>query len=138
MLEEPNIDGGKIRALREQHGWTQKDLSLKSGIDQSLISALETDRKEDVRFSTMMALAGALGVQPHQLLASLESEPIAPTDPQVSIMMRMVNDMTEDERASVIAFVNFYKDQRHQALAISKKKLRSGSRKLLAKSQKQS
>ncbi len=124
MLEEPNIDGGKIRALREQHGWTQKDLALKSRVDQSLISALETDRKEDVRFSTMMALAGALGVQPHQLLTSVESLPVKPTDPQISIMMRMVNNMTAEERASVIAFVNYYKDQRHQAHLVTRKKTR--------------
>lgn len=128
MLEEVAIDGGKIRSLREQRGWTQKDLALKAGVDQSLISALETDRKEDVRFSTIMALARALNVKPHQLLTSSESSPPEPTDPQINIMMRMVNDMTVDERASVIAFVNHYKDQRKKAEAFSRKKLRSGSK----------
>jgi transcriptional regulator with XRE-family HTH domain len=137
MLDEVNIDGRKIRSLRERRGWTQKDLSLKSGIDQSLISALETDRKEDVRFSTIMALARSLGVQPHQLLTSSESVPVEPTDPQISIMMRMVNNMTVEERASVIALVNLYKYQRNLANAGSKRKLRGGLRKPVANLPKQ-
>lgn len=138
MLEEVAIDGQKIRSLREQRGWTQKELALKSGVDQSLISALETDRKEDVRFSTIMAMARALNVQPHQLLTSSDSPPPEPTDPQITIMMRMVNDMTVEERASVIAFVNLYKDQRKKADAFSKKKLRSGMRKSSVMSPKRS
>ena len=34
----------KIKKIREDKGWTQQDLSMRTGIPQSIISALENER----------------------------------------------------------------------------------------------
>ncbi len=120
MLDDLKIDGGKIRVLRERRGWSQRDLWRESGVDQGTISNLETDQKEDVRFSTMVALAHALGVQPEDLLASAESIETKPNDPQINVMMRLVNDMTREERESAVSFMNWVIAQRRRATPAKK------------------
>ncbi len=120
MIEDARIDGAKIRALREKRGWSQRDLWRESGVDQAVISGLETDRKEEIRFSTIVALAHALGVRAEDLLASAGSVQIKPTDPQINVMMRLVNDMTREERDSAVSFMNWVIAQRRRAAPAKK------------------
>ncbi len=115
MIEDARIDGAKIRALREKRGWSQRELWRESGVDQAVISALETGRKEEIRFSTIHALAHTLGVQAEDLLASTTSVKVEPSDPQINVMMRLVNDMTREERDSAVSFMNWVIAQRRRA-----------------------
>jgi transcriptional regulator with XRE-family HTH domain len=64
------LDGGKIKRVRLRRGLTQRDLSERSGVAQSTISALEK-RGRNERFypSTVTRLADALEVDPDDLLA---------------------------------------------------------------------
>lgn len=52
----------QIKALREQRGWTQKDLAEKAGMKQSRISALENLTYENWSVNTLKRLAKAFGV----------------------------------------------------------------------------
>jgi len=54
--------GRGIRALRLYHGLSQMELDHLSGLDQSIISRLETGRPVSVRFSRVLGLLDALGV----------------------------------------------------------------------------
>jgi len=54
--------GRGIRALRLYHGLSQMELEHLSGLDQSIISRLETGRPVSVRFSRVLGLLDALGV----------------------------------------------------------------------------
>ena len=55
-------NGERLRALREKKGLTQEQLALLAGVRQSVVSKIERG-VIDPRFSTMQALARALGMR---------------------------------------------------------------------------
>ena len=57
----------KLKALREQRGLTQEQLSEKSGVSRTYLARLETGR-QDPTLSTLEKLAKALGVKVGRLL----------------------------------------------------------------------
>lgn len=54
--------GKKIKHMLSIRGMTQQELSLKSGVSQSLIAALANDKRETTTDVTLEKLAKALGV----------------------------------------------------------------------------
>ncbi len=118
MLDEVRIDGAKIKALREARGWTQRDLWQKSGVDQAVISALESNQKGDIFYRTIRMLAHTLGVRTDDLLASPESMKVEPTDPQINVAMKLVNDMTAEERAIMQKHVAYWSEYAARGIAI--------------------
>ncbi|HEV8639419.1 MAG TPA: helix-turn-helix transcriptional regulator [Chloroflexota bacterium] len=61
--------GGRLRALRRRRLLTQKELAAKVGVRWQTISAIESGHQEP-RFSTLRALATALGVDPADLVGT--------------------------------------------------------------------
>lgn len=55
-------NGERLRALREKKGLTQEQLARAAGVRQSIVSKIERG-VIDPRFSTMQALARALGLR---------------------------------------------------------------------------
>lgn len=51
-----------LKAIREERGVTQVDLSKRSGISRQTIIALENDESYNATSKTLVALADALGV----------------------------------------------------------------------------
>lgn len=49
-----------LKLARTYSGLTQVQLSAKSGVALGIINGLETDRREDVRLSTMIKISNAL------------------------------------------------------------------------------
>lgn len=111
-MEDILVDGEKIRQLRQKHRWTQKELAMASGVDQAVISKLENNFKGGTRIETMVALARAFGVATDELFVPAEPTPVDPTDPQIDVMMRLVEDMTPAERQSAEMFIRFVLVQR--------------------------
>lgn len=54
--------GEKLKALRAQRGWSQRELAERSLVRQSLISLLESGRQADTTSRNVRRLAQALGV----------------------------------------------------------------------------
>ena len=54
--------GEKIKELREQRGWSQRELSQRAHVRAALISELESGKKEDTTGSVLRRLARTLGV----------------------------------------------------------------------------
>ena len=109
------------RAARYEWVWTDADsaasvvvalLVAVAGIDQAVISKLENHSKEDTRMQTMVALARAFGVPTDELFVPAEPVPVEPTDPQIDVMMGLVEDMTPEERQSAEMFIRFVLAQR--------------------------
>ena len=113
-MEKIEIDGTRIRLLRNRRRWTQKELAIRSGVNQSLISSLENKAKPGVRIATLAKLARALGVATDDLLVSAESLPVKATDPKLNLIRRLVEDMTPEERQSATMFVRFVLAQRER------------------------
>jgi transcriptional regulator with XRE-family HTH domain len=58
----------RLREAREDRGWSQVELSKRSGIHAMLISRIETKAKKDVNATTLRKLAKALRVSGDYLL----------------------------------------------------------------------
>lgn len=65
----------RIRTLRETAGLSQEEVAQKAELSLSLITKMEQGRKADPRASTLLALAGALGVRAGQLIEDLTKPP---------------------------------------------------------------
>jgi transcriptional regulator with XRE-family HTH domain len=67
MPGELDIDGSRLKQLRRQRALSQQDLERITGVAQSTISRLEANQRP-ARPTTVRKLAGALGVEPNELI----------------------------------------------------------------------
>jgi transcriptional regulator with XRE-family HTH domain len=66
-----DVDGKRVKALREMWVMERRELAEKSGISYSTLSQIETDQRA-VRAHTVKCLADALGVPPEELIRRLK------------------------------------------------------------------
>ncbi len=66
----PNVevDVQKLKELRRRKVLSMRELENLSGVSYNTIWRLETGRTAEARPRSIRALAGALGVEPHELL----------------------------------------------------------------------
>lgn len=57
-----------IRELREKKGWSQSELSRRSGVKQGVLSYIESGRTKHPRIDTLAAIAAALGTTVEKLV----------------------------------------------------------------------
>lgn len=60
-------------ALREAHGMTQLELAKRLGVSQPVIAKLEGGKTKDVKLSTLVRVAAALGARVKITLEELEA-----------------------------------------------------------------
>ena len=60
--------GANLRRYRQRKGWSQPELSDRSGVRQTTISDIETGKMVNVRIATLEKLAAALGIRVTKLL----------------------------------------------------------------------
>lgn len=65
----------RLQTLRKATGLSQEAVAEKAELSLSLVAKMEQGRKADPRASTLIALAGALGVRPGQLIEDLTPPP---------------------------------------------------------------
>jgi transcriptional regulator with XRE-family HTH domain len=66
--------GQEIKRRREKKEWSQKELSLESGVDPSVLSRLESDAIEKPTEETIRKLAKAFGISPAKLISFTQEE----------------------------------------------------------------
>ena len=62
-----------LRWWRRARGLTQRELAARSGVQQRTISRIESGLVEEPRTRTLTKLAGALGVEPFDLLVGRDA-----------------------------------------------------------------
>lgn len=62
--------GGRVRALRKQHGWTMHDLAERCGLNHTYVAQVERGERNPSAWTIVMLAAG-LGVSPGVLLQDL-------------------------------------------------------------------
>jgi transcriptional regulator with XRE-family HTH domain len=62
--------GASLRAARTRLGWSRETLAHHSGVSWSAIAQIESGRRKDVRSSSLVALADALGVSVDYLIGA--------------------------------------------------------------------
>jgi transcriptional regulator with XRE-family HTH domain len=65
--------GENVRRARQDHGWTQADLSAESGLAVVQISRIERGKRE-IRLTTFIRLLDALDTSPETLLKGLRAQ----------------------------------------------------------------
>ena len=70
--------GARLAALRERRMWTQARLAAEAGVSPTTVSGIERGRISRPHFGTLRKLAGALGVEPGQLLSGSDSRAVSP------------------------------------------------------------
>jgi transcriptional regulator with XRE-family HTH domain len=65
----------RLQTLREAAKLSQQEVAEKADLSLSLVAKMEQGRKADPRASTILALAGALGVRPGELIEDLADPP---------------------------------------------------------------
>jgi len=106
------IDGQKVYYLRsEVHGWTQDELADRAQVDRSLISKIETDKKENVYMHVALSIAHTLGVPVEEIIVG--SFPKA--EPSLLVMMNYIEGMTPEEKKSVFDYIQFVMSQRSES-----------------------
>ena len=58
----------RLRELREGRGWTQHELSKRTGIRRATLSAIENGQTKSIDFDILEKLAKALQVHPAALI----------------------------------------------------------------------
>jgi transcriptional regulator with XRE-family HTH domain len=66
----PSRLGPSVRSARERKGWTRETLATHSGLSWAAISQIESGRRQEVRVSSLVALANALDVSVDYLVGS--------------------------------------------------------------------
>src|SRR5262245_43178878 len=66
----PHI-GARLKALRDAAGLSQQELAVRAGVSVSMVSHIEQGQKKDVKLSTLVTLAEALGVDVGRLAVEL-------------------------------------------------------------------
>ena len=64
----PRISGEKLREVRDRRLLSQRELAEKAGLSPTTILKLEDDRVKEPHPRTIRKLAGALGVDPAELV----------------------------------------------------------------------
>ena len=62
----------KLRELREQRGWTQRELCERSQVGRITVSRIENGHTKGIDFDTLEKLAKAFGIHPAVLIEQKE------------------------------------------------------------------
>ncbi len=68
MLIDVKIDGGKVRAAREEKFLSQRELAGKAGVNHNTVWRIEGGGAVEVHPRTIRKIAGALSVDPASLV----------------------------------------------------------------------
>lgn len=87
----------RIKELRLAAGLTQEELGEKIGLQKSAIAKYENGRVENIKRSTIQALADLFGVKPSYILGFDEDEELAPyyLDPEAAQMAQELSQRPE-------------------------------------------
>jgi transcriptional regulator with XRE-family HTH domain len=88
----PKTVAGTIRKLREEKGWSQRQLAKKARVSHSVISATERDESFP-RFNTLERIANALGLTTWGFMDKVRSPKV---DPTLRRMYELVTQLRED------------------------------------------
>ena len=65
----PNVDGEKLRAMREDRFLSHRELAKLAGVSPTTVLNLETNPETTAQRRTVRKLAAALGVEPTELVS---------------------------------------------------------------------
>lgn len=100
--------GAKIKQARINHGWTQEELGRRVGVQKSAIAKWETGRVENIKRSSLMALAEALEISPVELIGSQKyiDKEMSPAKAEIT---ELIDKMNDDQLSTILSYIRFIK-----------------------------
>lgn len=92
--------GGSLRSARERAGWSREALAYHSGLSWAAITQIESGRRREVRVSSLLALASALGVSIDYLVGGA-----ATVSPELLRHRALVYSSDDEYMASSVPFL---------------------------------
>jgi len=74
QMASPRL-GASVKSARERLGWSREALAYHSGLSWAAIAQIESGRRQEVRVSSLVALASALGVSVDYLVGGATTSP---------------------------------------------------------------
>jgi transcriptional regulator with XRE-family HTH domain len=110
---KPSRIGESLKAARMRAGWSREALAYHSGVSWSAIAQIESGRRQDVRLSSLSALATALGVSVDYLIGTAAMSP--------QLLQHRVLAYKSDEQflAAAVPFLAEGMEQSHGLLAVT-------------------
>ena len=102
--------GARVRALRQQNGWNQKQLAERSAIAQATISRLERGAVKELKAGALARLAHALGASTDYLIgraATVTPASLASADLRTRKMLSRYARLSASARRQVADYVDF-------------------------------
>ncbi len=102
--------GLRISQLRQDRGWTQKDLAAKIGITANHLSRIEKDKVQPHR-STLKVVAGVFGIELDDLEALAHipepdiTEKLAKQDPDLAALLSQIPLLSEPQTEALRVFL---------------------------------
>jgi transcriptional regulator with XRE-family HTH domain len=99
--------GQRVRVLRQKRKLTQRGLAIKSGLDNSAISRIETDQRRPNQ-DTLIVLAKTLGVSTDFILTGKEQKDDIIDDFAFALWDK-TKDLTETQKKDILNIVEIIK-----------------------------
>lgn len=90
-----SIDRDKLKKLREEHHWTQRQLAELSGVASTVVSRIEKGTQKDCRVSALASIATTLGVTVDSLLEDQSIEKLQGPIPELRILIVQLSNQPE-------------------------------------------
>lgn len=92
--------GTSLRSARQRRGWSREALAYHSGLSWAAISQIESGRRQEVRVSSLLALASALGVSVDYLVGGA-----ATVSPELLMHRALIYGSDDEYAASLVPFL---------------------------------
>jgi transcriptional regulator with XRE-family HTH domain len=112
-----NAFGERLRTLRLDRTINQRDLAAQASIDFTYLSKIENGRMPPPAADTIVRLAGALGVDPDELLLLARKvpgdiQPMLTRSPALPAFLRSIQDLSDDELRELSSLAQQVRDKR--------------------------
>lgn len=94
----PASVGGRIRELRKERGWNQRDLAAQANVTQTRLSKYENGTHQ-VPLGTLMRIASAFALPVDALLPDTGDMPRDPRDAELLARLRSLVSLGPEEKA---------------------------------------
>ena len=109
------ILGDRIKKLREERGFSQKEVALNVGIDRGQYSRIETNKVEPT-LSTLEKIGKAFNLDLEDIIKKEEPLTVDSFDKSLVEKVKMIDDLEETQKNHIYAIID---------MAISNKRLKN-------------
>ena len=97
----------RIKALRDEYGFTQDELGEKLGVQKSAIAKYENGRVENIKRSTIVKMAKIFDCDPCYILGYTDQRRKLTASEREGELMTLFSEMNEDGQKEAISYLRY-------------------------------